>query len=61
MIAGRKIIGGGCSGGMKEAQEMVDFAAQHNIIPEIEVILMDYVNNHHGQPCQERCQMRIFH
>ena len=29
---------------MKETQEMVDFAAKHNIIADIEVIPMDYVN-----------------
>ncbi|XP_017981517.1 PREDICTED: probable mannitol dehydrogenase isoform X2 [Theobroma cacao] len=44
LLAGRKIIGGGVSGGMKETQEMIDFAAKHNIIPEVEVIPMEYVN-----------------
>ena len=29
---------------MKETQEIVDFAAKHNIIVDIEVIPMDYVN-----------------
>ena len=29
---------------MKETQEMVDFAAKHNIIADVEVIPMDYVN-----------------
>lgn len=31
-------------GGMKETQEMIDFAARHNITADIEVISMDYVN-----------------
>ncbi|KAG5609296.1 hypothetical protein H5410_020577 [Solanum commersonii] len=31
-------------GGMKETQEMLDFAATHNITPDIEVVPMDYVN-----------------
>lgn len=31
-------------GGMKETQEMIDFAAEHNIKTDIEVIAMDYVN-----------------
>lgn len=30
---------------MKETQEMIDFAAEHNISAEVEVISMDYVNN----------------
>lgn len=29
---------------MKETQEMIDFAAKHNITADIEVIPMDYVN-----------------
>ena len=28
---------------MKETQEMVDFAAKHNIIADVEVIPMDHV------------------
>ena len=27
-----------------ETQEMIDFAAKHNVKPDIEVIPMDYVN-----------------
>ncbi|KAG5529652.1 hypothetical protein RHGRI_030135 [Rhododendron griersonianum] len=44
LIMGRKIIAGSGIGGMKETQEMIDFAGKHNIMPEIEVIPMDYVN-----------------
>ena len=29
---------------MKETQEMINFAAKHNITADIEVILIDYVN-----------------
>jgi D-arabinose 1-dehydrogenase-like Zn-dependent alcohol dehydrogenase len=42
--AGRKMVGGSCIGGMKETQEMVDFAAKHKITADIEVIPIDYVN-----------------
>ncbi|KAG5013547.1 hypothetical protein JHK86_025808 [Glycine max] len=31
-------------GGMKETQEMIDFAAEHYVKPDIEVIPVDYVN-----------------
>lgn len=31
-------------GGMKETQEMMDFAAKHSVKPDVEVIPMDYVN-----------------
>ncbi|KAG5574217.1 hypothetical protein H5410_054351 [Solanum commersonii] len=38
-----KLVAGSCIGGMK-TQEMLDFAAKHNITPNIEVVPMDYVN-----------------
>ncbi|KAF8032139.1 hypothetical protein BT93_D1151 [Corymbia citriodora subsp. variegata] len=38
------MVGGSGFGGMKETQEMIDFAAKHNIVADIEVIPMDYVN-----------------
>ncbi|KAG7968151.1 hypothetical protein I3843_08G138100 [Carya illinoinensis] len=44
LIMGRKTVGGSLTGGIKETQEMIDFAAKHNITSEIEVIPMDYVN-----------------
>ncbi|XP_075104764.1 8-hydroxygeraniol dehydrogenase-like [Nicotiana tabacum] len=44
IIMGRKIVGGSIIGGMKETQEMLDFAAKHNIIPDVEIVAMDYVN-----------------
>ncbi|OAY35712.1 probable mannitol dehydrogenase [Manihot esculenta] len=44
LIMGRKMVGGSCTGSMKEMQEMIDFAAEHNIKAEVEVIPIDYVN-----------------
>ncbi|KAJ8765580.1 hypothetical protein K2173_014702 [Erythroxylum novogranatense] len=44
LIMGRKLVGGSITGGMKETQEMFDFAAKHSITADIEVIPMDYVN-----------------
>ncbi len=38
------MLGGSGIGGMKETQEMIDFAAKHNITADIEVIPIDYVN-----------------
>lgn len=43
-MTGRKTVAGSCIGGMKETQEMIDFAAKHNITADIEVIPIDYVN-----------------
>ncbi|ESW30336.1 hypothetical protein PHAVU_002G144500 [Phaseolus vulgaris] len=44
LLMGRKMIAGSAMGGIKETQEMVDFAAKHGVKPDIEVIGMDYVN-----------------
>lgn len=44
LIMGRKIVGGSSIGGIKETQEMIDFAAKNNITADVEVIPMDYVN-----------------
>ena len=43
-MTGRKLVGGSGIGGMNETQEMIDFAAKHNITSDIEVIPSDYVN-----------------
>ncbi|KAK4261410.1 hypothetical protein QN277_004411 [Acacia crassicarpa] len=44
LMMGRKMIAGSAAGGMKESQEMIDFAAKHNITADIEVVSMDEVN-----------------
>ncbi|PRQ48414.1 putative cinnamyl-alcohol dehydrogenase [Rosa chinensis] len=44
LLLGRKLVAGSAIGGMKETQEMIDFAREQNIIADIEVILVDYLN-----------------
>lgn len=44
LIMGRKLIAGSGIGGIKETQEMINFAAKHNITADIEVISMDHLN-----------------
>ncbi|XP_016201083.1 probable mannitol dehydrogenase [Arachis ipaensis] len=44
LLMGRKLIAGSGIGGLKETQEMIDFAAEHNVKPDIELIPIDYVN-----------------
>lgn len=41
---GRKIVAGSCIGGMKETQEMIDYAHKHDIRADVEVVSADYVN-----------------
>ncbi|KAK4481381.1 hypothetical protein RD792_012269 [Penstemon davidsonii] len=44
LLTGRKTVAGSLIGGVKETQEMIDFAAKNNILPDVEMISMDYVN-----------------
>lgn len=41
---GGKNLAGSCIGGIKDTQVIIEFAAEHNITAEIELISMDYVN-----------------
>lgn len=43
-FAGGKLVAGSAIGGIKETQEMINFAAKHQVKPEIEVVPIDYVN-----------------
>ena len=44
ILLGRKILTGSGIGGLAETQEMLDFCARHGIVPEIETIRMDTIN-----------------
>lgn len=44
MILGRRSVAGSVIGGIKETQEMLDFCGEHNILPEIEMINMQDIN-----------------
>jgi uncharacterized zinc-type alcohol dehydrogenase-like protein len=44
LILKRRQLAGSLIGGIRETQEMLDFCAQHNIVSDIEVIPMDYIN-----------------
>ena len=44
MVIGRKCVAGWLTGGIKETQEMLDFCGEHNIVPEIEMINIQDIN-----------------
>ncbi|XP_071735393.1 mannitol dehydrogenase-like [Rutidosis leptorrhynchoides] len=44
LLTGNKIIAGSAIGGIKETQEMLDFAAEHGITADTELVHMDYIN-----------------
>ena len=45
LISKRRSIAGSMIGGIKETQEMLDYCAEHNIVSDVEVISMDYIND----------------
>ena len=45
LLLGRKVLTGSGIGGLAETQEMLDFCAQHNVLPEIETIPIQDVNH----------------
>ncbi|KAJ0039721.1 hypothetical protein Pint_27732 [Pistacia integerrima] len=59
LVLGRKTVAGSGIGGMKETQEMIDFAAKHNITADIEVISMDYVNKAMERLAMEEVRYRF--
>lgn len=44
LVSKRKIIAGSMIGGIQETQEMLDFCGQHNILPEVELITIQNIN-----------------
>src|SRR5690606_79993 len=44
LIGNRRSIAGSLIGGIPETQEMLDYCAEHNIVSDIELIPMDYIN-----------------
>ncbi|WP_404427824.1 NAD(P)-dependent alcohol dehydrogenase [Ureibacillus chungkukjangi] len=44
LIGQRRSFAGSLIGGIRETQEMLDFCAQHNIVPKIEVISADQID-----------------
>lgn len=44
MVLGRRSVAGSLIGGIKETQEMLDFCGEHNILPEIEMINIQDIN-----------------
>jgi uncharacterized zinc-type alcohol dehydrogenase-like protein len=44
LIAGRRTFAGSAIGGIAETQEMLDFCAEHGIVPEIEPVSAEQIN-----------------
>jgi len=44
LVRRRKSIAGSLIGGIQETQEMLDFCGEHNILPEVEMINIQDIN-----------------
>jgi uncharacterized zinc-type alcohol dehydrogenase-like protein len=44
LLTGRRRVSGSPIGGIRETQEMLDFCAEKNILPDVEMIRMDQIN-----------------
>ncbi|RVU00169.1 NAD(P)-dependent alcohol dehydrogenase [Mucilaginibacter limnophilus] len=44
LINKRRRLAGSMIGGIRETQEMLDYCAEHNIVSDVEVINIDYIN-----------------
>ena len=44
LILPRRYFAGSAIGGIPETQEMLDFCGEHNIVSDVEMIKMDYIN-----------------
>ena len=44
LLLGRRRVAGSPIGGIDETQEMLDFCAKKNILPDCEMIRMDQIN-----------------
>ena len=49
LIMGRRSVSGSIIGGIKETQDMLDFCGQHNIVSDVEVINVQYINTAYGR------------
>ncbi|GLQ21953.1 NAD(P)-dependent alcohol dehydrogenase [Algimonas porphyrae] len=49
LIFGGKRVSGSFIGGIAETQEMLDFCAEHDVLPDVEMIDMDQVNEAFGR------------
>ena len=54
----RRNISGSLIGSIAETQEVLDFCAEHNILPEIEMIAMEEINDAHKRMKNEEVRFR---
>ena len=59
LIAKRRRIAGSLIGGIQETQDMLDFCAEHNVMSDVEVINIDYINEAYERMMQSDVKYRF--
>lgn len=59
LIAHRRSFAGSMIGGIRETQEMLDFCAEHNIVPTIEVISADQIDEAYDRVLASKVKYRF--
>lgn len=59
LISKRRNVTGSLIGGIKETQEMLDFCGEHNIVSEVELIPMDYINDAYARMLKSDIKYRF--
>jgi uncharacterized zinc-type alcohol dehydrogenase-like protein len=59
LITKRRSIIGSMIGGIKETQEMLDYCAEKNIVSDVEVIPMQYINEAYGRMLKSDVKYRF--
>ena len=58
VIFHRRNLAGSLVGGVPETQELLEFCAEHNILPEVEMIAMEDINDAHKRMKNEEVRFR---
>ena len=59
MLFGRRQLAGSLIGGIAETQEVLDFCAEHNVLPECDMIRMDQINEAYDRMEQSDVRYRF--
>ncbi|SET80912.1 NAD(P)-dependent alcohol dehydrogenase [Hymenobacter actinosclerus] len=59
LISKRRRIAGSLIGGIQETQDMLDFCAEHNVMSDVEVINIDYINEAYERMMQSDVKYRF--
>lgn len=59
LLMGRRSVAGSIIGGIAETQEMLDFCGQHNVVPDVEMIDIQNINEAYGRMLKSDVKYRF--